>query len=153
MTYNVFGGTLSLTQSISHVGVMEQCRQEVTVIELCVSLWLRDLRSYCYLCICNERWVISFGKKNGLNGILRNLNYCYEKYDVLFLRLAFYNVYYLQFTIAVSYVTLRGYWSFWSNSWSTANLLVVCTVYCVPPPKKNVHLFICQITLSKINQF
>jgi len=61
------------------------------------------------LCICNERWVISFGKKNGLNGILRNLNYCYEKYDVLFLRLAFYNVYYLQFTIAVSYVTLRGY--------------------------------------------
>jgi len=29
----------------------------------------------------HDRWVISFGKKNGLNGILRNLNYCYEKYD------------------------------------------------------------------------
>ena len=35
-----------------------------------------------------DRWVISIGKKNGLNGILRNLNYCYEKYDFLFMLLA-----------------------------------------------------------------
>jgi len=29
--------------------------------------------------VVTDRWVISFGKKNGLNGILRSLNYCYEK--------------------------------------------------------------------------
>jgi len=57
------------------------------------------LHSHCFifsvfvyplcLCFCNARWVISFAKKNGLNGILRNLNYCYEKYVVVYMYLVF----------------------------------------------------------------
>jgi len=50
------------------------------------SVGLQLLMALCAIVL--DRWVISIGKKNGLNGILRNLNYCYEKYDFLFMLLA-----------------------------------------------------------------